>query len=237
METLRLTNLALQLIRLEDAIAINFDHVSDAVKATKQWELHFAAWARAWGSPYLEIRVNGKRHCKISANITPEVYGMSELPPADDEPVIKPPFPEHLNQNLFGADYVALWEFCLEQYKDGNIVIITDNQSNICLHTNDRLKPERAYWSAKDFDGYDYLKSWRRDRNRTAADGINPQYFDLKRLLERDHYVPDYEYELFRPDDALVSYSTSYYLCQNYQGREVRIGVSKPEMYQVLSEV
>lgn len=156
-----------------------------------------------------------------------------------------------LNNDLLGADYIRIHEFLLEQRKEGNIVIITsnitrdesgrlvstDNPSagrDICHHTNDLLLPNRAFWSANQFTGYNYRLSWRSDFN--DFEHLNPQYIRLKELLEQDGYVQNYEYTLFRPDGALCSYSTTYFLCRDYLGDEVRIGVSRPRDWRLLVE-
>ncbi len=133
----------------------------------------------------------------------------------------------NLDETLFGADYIRVHEFLLEQRHNGNIVIITSNTTNICYHTNDLLLPERGILYGSAWVGYNYLHSWR--------DSME-QYNRLRSLLQRDKFVPHYEYELRRPDDALCSYGTNYYLCQNYLGDEVRIGVSRPQDWRIVAE-
>lgn len=151
--------------------------------------------------------------------------------------------------NLLGADYAKIHEFLMQQRTEGNIVIVTSNITrdakgnpintsnpkagrDICHHTNDQLLPSRAVWSPHQFTGYNYRLSWRASRNDYKR--LNPQYDRLRELLQRDGQVLDYEYELFRPDGAHCSYSTSYFLCRNYLGDEVRIGVSRPFDFRVL---
>ncbi|MCC5619428.1 hypothetical protein LC605_31085 [Nostoc sp. CHAB 5836] len=151
---------------------------------------------------------------------------------------------------LLGADYIRIHEFLIDQKRQGNIVIITSNITrddsgnpistenplagrDICHHTSDELTPQRAYWTPKDFTGYNYRKSWRRDFN--DYEHLNPQYHKLKEALERDGYVENYEYTLYRPDGAYCSYLTSYYLCRNYLNDIVRIGVSKPQDWQLIT--
>lgn len=138
--------------------------------------------------------------------------------------------------NLMGADYLQILEFLMEERQEGKIVIITSNTTNICYHTNDLLTPARASISAASFTGYNYLRSWRstREDDPTNPQRLNPQFDRLRELLARDGYVPGYEYTLFRPDDAHCSYQTDYYLCRDYCGDEVRIGVSKVEDWRLL---
>ena len=165
----------------------------------------------------------------------------------DDE--LRKPFMSDRVADLLGADYVRLHEFLMAARQEGKIVIITSNVTrdadnnpistenpaagrDICHHTNDLLLPSRAYWSAHQFTGYNYRLSWRRDRN--DYEHLNPEYHHLKELLARDGQAPGYEYKLFRPDGALCSYKTDYYLCRDYCGDEVRIGVSSPNDWQLL---
>lgn len=168
----------------------------------------------------------------------------------------EPPNQKPLNQelsevarNLVGASYLKILEFLQEQRKNGNIVIITsnitrDDRGNIistnnpaagrdlCHHTSDLLRPSRAFWSASQFSGYNYRLSWRQGFD--DYDNLNPQYHHLKQILERDGTAPNYEYTLYRPDGALCSYSTSYFLCDDYCGDSVRIGVSRPQDWQLI---
>ncbi len=132
--------------------------------------------------------------------------------------------------NLLGADYMKILEFLVEQRQEGNIVIITSNTSDVCYHTNDLLLPSRSTWQPAQFTGYNYRRSWRasRDEDPNNPQRLNPEYDRLRDLLRRDGVVRDYEYSLYRPDDALCRYSTTYFLCRDYCGDEVRIGVSRP---------
>lgn len=137
---------------------------------------------------------------------------------------------------VLGADYRRILEKLVTWRDEGKIVIITSNTSNICLHTSDLLKPSRAVLTAAQFTGYNYLRSWRatREENPTNPQRLNPQFNELRECLARDGYVPGYEYTLYRPDDALCSYQTDYYLCRDYCGDEVRIGISRVEDWALL---
>jgi hypothetical protein len=130
-------------------------------------------------------------------------------------------------EDVFGMDYMRLLEKLQAWRSEGKIVIITSNTSNICLHTNDLLTPARATWTAAQFHGYDYLRSWRADMG---------SYEQLKKLLAREKYVPSFEYELYRPNGDRCSYQTDFFLCRNYCGDEVRIGVSEVGAYSVVRE-
>lgn len=129
--------------------------------------------------------------------------------------------------SLLGADYTRLHEFLLEQHLEGNIVIITSNTTNVCYHTNDLLKPERGVYKPHQWTGFNYLNSWRETLHQLER---------LQCLLATDGVVRGYEYQLFRPDNAFCTYQTDYYLCRNYLGDEVRIGVSSPTDWSILKD-
>jgi hypothetical protein len=127
--------------------------------------------------------------------------------------------------SLLGADYARIHEFLKEQREEGKIVIITSNITGICHHTNDKLLPERGVFKPHMWTGYNYLNSWRDTMSQLAH---------LQDLLRRDGKVSQYEYQLRRPDNAFCGYSTDYYLCHDYLGDEVRIGVSRPEDWRLI---
>ncbi|MCU0881499.1 MAG: hypothetical protein MUF14_02395, partial [Hyphomonadaceae bacterium] len=135
---------------------------------------------------------------------------------------------------LLGADYLKILEKLMEWRSEGKIVVITSNTTDICLHTNDLLKPSRAYWTANQFTGYNYLRSWRASYEDITR--LNPQYDRLKSLLSSDGHVPGYRYDLFRPDGAKCTYQTDFFLCRDYCGDEVRIGVSGLADWSLLEE-
>lgn len=128
---------------------------------------------------------------------------------------------------LVGADYLRIHEFLIEQYQIGNIVIITSNTNNRCYHTNSRLLPSRGVFQPHQWTGWNYLTSWRE---------TIPQLERLQSLLASEGVVRGYEYQLYRPDNAFCTYSTDYYLCRDYLGDEVRIGVSRPTDWSILRE-
>lgn len=180
----------------------------------------------------------------------PAKMANSDRPINNQIPTNKMSIQNPLAEKLVGADYIRIHEFLIDQKRQGNIVIITsnitrDNLGNpistenpvvgrdICHHTSDELTPQRAYWTAKDFTGWNYRKSWRRDFN--DYEHLNPQYHRLKEALERDGFAENYEYTLYRPDGAFCSYSTSYYLCNGYLNDIVRIGVSKPGDWKLIT--
>jgi len=172
-----------------------------------------------------------KRPFQIPARMALGAMALSDIPASSNN---QPSRDRH--HDLLGADYMRILEFLMEQRQEGNIVIVTSNTTNICYHTNDLLLPSRATWTANKFTGYNYLRSWRASRqdNPLAPERLNPQFDTMRELLNRDGYIRDYEYTLYRPDDALCSYQTDYYLCRDYCGDEVRIGVSRPQDWQLI---
>ena len=135
--------------------------------------------------------------------------------------------PNQSQNLLLGADYARIHEFLLEQRLEGNIVIITSNTTNLCYHTNDLLRPERGVYKPHQWTGYNYLNSWRETLGQLER---------LQSLLHKEGEVKGYEYQLYRPDNAFCTYSTDYYLCRDYLGDEVRIGVSRPQDWSILRE-
>lgn len=219
-------------------LVINTPSEYAALRLVDQHTPDLALQAKLYGAAEAHIYYDG---CKGR----PFVIPVCMAPPTEDlDPDLFPATEMTPVHNLLlGADYCRMHEFLMEQRQQGKIVIITSNTSDICYHTNDLLNQTRGKRKPHEWTGYCYLWSWRADRASRPIDGINPQYERLKSLLERDGYVPSYEYELFRPDvkenralDSWVTYKTDYYLCNDYLGDQVRIGVSHPDDYSVLEQ-
>lgn len=216
----------------------------EAVKVVNRYTDYLAVSALKLGFSKAVIKHPGLEPGEYAYEISTRMAAMGKTE-------VKPMVSE--NQiNLLGADYIRIHEFLVEQKQAGNIVVITSNITrdengnpvsttnpqagrDICHHTSDLLLPSRAYWSSRQFSGYNYRLSWRADRN--DYDRLNPQYDQLKETLARDGYASNYEYTLYRPDRALCSYSTTYFLCRDYLGDEVRIGVSRSQDWQLLEPV
>ena len=207
-----------------ESIVLYMDSYQAALQCIRERTAALARWALEFDRPQTLVRYPGcKRPFRVLASMS---SGEKErLPQMRDREL-----------NLLGADYLKILEFLMEQRQEGKIVIITSNTTNICYHTSDLLKPSRAHWSAAKFTGYNYLRSWRADRAEDPNNPrrLNPQFDLLREVLSRDGYAPGYEYTLYRPDDALCSYQTDYYLCRDYCGDEVRIGVSRVEDWRLL---
>ena len=109
----------------------------------------------------------------------------------------------------------------------GKIITIVSMVTDKCKHSN--VPPKRGLRLAPNWTGYDYRQSWK-------LDGINlsQEYLDLIKRLYDDRVVPDYEYDLIRPDDgARLRYSTRYTLV-DFFGEPVRVGVSRPEAFTLI---
>jgi hypothetical protein len=210
----------LKLLFSDSAVIVQLPTTEAAAREFVRSRLRqLAMWAKECGRARTEVVYSGcRRPFRVSASLA---TGSDDMEPISNAKAV-----------LLGADYMQLLERLMTWRQEGRIVIITSNTTDICLHTNDLLKPSRAYWNANQFTGYNYLRSWRLSYDDESQ--LNPQYNQLKDLLARDGYVPGYRYELFRPDGAKCSYQTDYYLCRDYCGDEVRIGVSKVEDWSLL---
>jgi len=111
---------------------------------------------------------------------------------------------------------------------EGKIVTIVSMVNDRCKHSN--VPPKRGLRQAPDWTGYDYRQSWK-------LDGINlsEEYRQLIRLLYDEGEIPNYEYNLVRPDDgAILRYSTSYTFVRDFYGEPVRFGISNPEAFSLV---
>lgn len=109
----------------------------------------------------------------------------------------------------------------------GKIITIVSMVTDKCKHSN--VPPKRGLRLAPNWTGYDYRQSWK-------LDGINlsQEYKDLIKKLYDDGVVPDYEYDLNRPDDgARLRYSTRFTLV-DFFGELVRVGVSRQEDFTLI---
>ena len=228
-------------------------HVPDRAAANDLIEAEFNSLAKiayTGGFEFTQVRHPKARYpVKIYAHqYKEEEFSLATMASTEQDQKDQKKVRQQLD--LVGADYLRILEFLTEQRHEGNIVIITSNVTrddrgqlistdnpaagrDICYHTNDLLLPTRAHWTANQFTGYNYRLSWRRDWE--DYDRLNPEYDRLKEALERDGVAPNFEYTLFRPDGALCRYSTSYFRCQDYCGDEVRIGVSRPQDWEMLT--
>ncbi|MGQ4646783.1 hypothetical protein [Lyngbya aestuarii] len=136
--------------------------------------------------------------------------------------------PQPQNGNYFlGADYLRITDFIKEKREQGLIVVITSMWDDVCLHTNDLLRPERANLMPHQWTGFNFRYLWRDSRD---------DYNQLIDRLIRDHHIPQYHYRMRRPDGRFAEYETDYYFVENYLNVPVRIGVSQVDNWELLPE-
>lgn len=112
----------------------------------------------------------------------------------------------------------------LQANAEGKLITIVSMINDRCKHSN--VPPKRGLRLAPDWTGYDYRQSWKLD-----GTNLSDEYLDLIKNLYDDQVVPDYEYDLIRPNDgARLRYQTSYTLV-DFFGEPVRIGISDPDAY------
>lgn len=118
-------------------------------------------------------------------------------------------------------------EALLQADSEGKTITIVSMLNDRCKHSN--VPPKRGIRLAPDWTGYDYRSSWKLDGTNLSA-----EYRKLIRSLYDDRVVPNYEYDLIRPDDgARLRYQTSYTLV-DFFGEPVRIGISDPEAFTLI---
>ena len=140
-------------------------------------------------------------------------FSMTNSNPKPSEPVDPKINPITLRPD---DDYQRVTEFLLTHWHDGKSVCVVSQIDNRCLFQNDKLLPARAIIQPSEWIGQNYLWYWR--------DSME-DYNQLRELLNRDVYIPKFEYRLRRPDGSMARYLTDYYTA-NYLGVPVRIGVS-----------
>jgi hypothetical protein len=147
----------------------------------------------------------------------------------DPEPASVPTnqeFAIEIETNFRALNNDSTIDLMLNNHEKGNIVIITGHQSNICRYTSNKLLPKRAIWTPRQYNGYNYLISWRETMD---------QYEELCSRLRSDGMVAGFNYELIRPDGARCWYETDYYL-GIFNNEIVRIGISHPEAWRIIRE-
>ena len=126
---------------------------------------------------------------------------------------------------LKDASFEEIQEFMGEMRHRGYIVTATDMMTNHCLMVNDLQAPDRGGgWKGKDWIGLNFILLW-----KDSFQPGNFNYFDyLINTLQRDYYLPDFEYLLRAPNGDLRQYYSYYFYTENYLDTSVRICVSKP---------
>jgi hypothetical protein len=112
----------------------------------------------------------------------------------------------------------------LQADSEGKLITIVSMLNDRCKHST--VPPKRGLRLAPDWTGYDYRQSWKLD-----GTNLSNEYLELIKKLYDDDVVPNYEYDLIRPDDgARLRYQTSYTLV-DFFGEPVRVGISDPEAF------
>ncbi len=127
------------------------------------------------------------------------------------------------------SDYQRLMEWMMEKRAEGLSVIVTSQIDDKCLFHNDVLKATRTVLTAAEFIGQNYRWYW-----RDTMDDYQELRDRLDAITGDRDYLSGFEYRLRRPDGALCSYATDYYRA-TFLGVPVRIGVSRPEDWQLVA--
>ena len=127
------------------------------------------------------------------------------------------------------AKYEAIEDFVRGQRMEGKIVTIMSMGTDKFLKVNDLQIQERAGgWSMDDWVGTDAKQLWLRSLRGTLPGRVN-YYQRLIDLVTSDHYIPEYNYLIDRPNNGgLWEDVTTYHYAEDYGGVAVRIAVSTP---------
>lgn len=134
-------------------------------------------------------------------------------------------------ERIAGANFLAVHEKMQAWRSEGLIVTVTDMMTNHCLHVNDLQAPDRGGgWKGRDWIGLNFLHLW---RDSFAPSRVN--YFEqLVATVQRDFYIPQFEYELRAPNGDLRRYVSDYYYVENYLDTPVRICVSRTSNWELV---
>jgi hypothetical protein len=102
-----------------------------------------------------------------------------------------------------------------------------------CLTVTDEQAQDRGgNWTAQDWIGIDFKTLWR----DSFHVGRTNYYGRLIELVERDRFIPEYEYEIRRPSGSLARYQSTYTLVENFLGAPARIAVSKVGAWSIVED-
>jgi len=143
--------------------------------------------------------------------------------------------PEEVISYLRQVDARSLLEFELEMISQGLIVSFTSQRTNRCIKSGDLADaiPGRSIWRPYKYRGFNYMIAWDTDFSGKPSD----EFSQMQALLQRDGFVPDFEYNLRRPgDNALVRYQSSFYLFPDPAGEPggIRACVSRQQDFRVI---
>lgn len=190
----------------------------------KERDVVVVRWAGDGGNPY---RIP-TWYASLESS-TPNV-NESGATPMDRKPIFEMTNAEI--ERIVGANFLAVHEKMQEWREEGLIVTVTDMTTNHCLHVNDLQAPDRGGgWKGRDWVGLNFLHLWR--------DSFTPNrknYFEeLFTTVQRDLYIPQFEYELRAPNGDLRRYVSDYYYVENYLDTPVRLCVSRPGNWELVS--
>lgn len=131
------------------------------------------------------------------------------------------------------ATYEAVLDFLKGKNLEGMVTTITTMGTDKCLQVNDLQALDRGGgWTGADWVGIDFKTLWR-DSFKVG----NPNYYgQLVERVERDHFLPDFEYKIRRPSGALAEYSSTYYYIEDFLGVPVRIAVSRQGDWRLVAD-
>jgi|GEM_PF-972132 len=127
------------------------------------------------------------------------------------------------------AKYEAIEDFVRGQRAEGKIVTVMSMGTDKFLKVNDLQIQERAGgWTMDDWVGTDAKQLWLRSLRGTLPGRVN-YYQQLIDLVTTDHYIPEYNYLIDRPNNGgLWEDVTTYHYAEDYGGVAVRIAISTP---------
>jgi hypothetical protein len=132
-------------------------------------------------------------------------------------------------ERIAGYDFLKIHDFMKEKRAEGLIVTATDMITHRCLHVNDLQVVDRGGgWTGSNWLGLNFLNLW----VDSFTGGFN--YFEqLIEVVQKDLFIPNFEYKLRAPNGDLRRYVSDYYYVDNYLGSPARLCVSKPGNWEV----
>ena len=135
-----------------------------------------------------------------------------------------------IERSLKSSTYLNVLDFIKQKTDEGKLIEIASQLTNQCLHINNLLTPERGIWKPAKFVGYNYSQAW--DTTRTGQ--LNDDYHQLRNLLSRDGYIPDFEFRNRRVDGSIGRYQKTYYLIEDFLGEPARLSVADPDAWELV---
>lgn len=149
---------------------------------------------------------------------------------------------EQILSKLNNPDEIALLEFELEAKNNGLIVTFTSQRTNICrkqgnldgiVKVVNGQTFNRSVWRTYKYIGMNYAVAWDTDFSGKPS----AEFEEMQQRLQRDGFVPDFDYNLRRSgDNALVRYQSSFFLFPDPLGEPggIRACISRPQDFEIL---